>query len=214
METVKSLGRAALRALPSFRRRDELAGAEPRPCPASEAGVLRTPLAKAHARRLISNFDLREGMRVLDVGCGIGRLSLPIARIVGDEGEIVGLDLQEEMLDELRRQALDEGLTNVATVRGAVGEPMDLGAFDLVVLSSVLGEIPADRRLPGLREIHRAMKPDGVLYVCEVALFDPDYQSREAVRALAWDAGFSLGEARTVVPGYVLELTKGRGTPP
>lgn len=54
---------------------------------------------------------MRPGMRVLDVGCGVGRFSLPLptAASVGPEGEIIALDPQKEMLDRLNVKAATAG---------------------------------------------------------------------------------------------------------
>jgi ubiquinone/menaquinone biosynthesis C-methylase UbiE len=208
MESMKMLVRAGTRSVSSFWRRERAEGGASHPCPASRAGLLKTPLAQAHANRVMRHLDVREGMRLLDAGCGVGRLSIPLARLAGEPGEVVALDVQEEMLAELRRAAEAEGLGNITTVRGAAGATPLPGPFDRALLSSVLGEIPVEQRVRSLQQIHRALKPGGLLYICEVALFDPDYQSAEDVRALAWDAGFALQATHRVLPGYVMALVK------
>jgi ubiquinone/menaquinone biosynthesis C-methylase UbiE len=78
--------------------------------------MLENPIARAHARRLMRNLEISPGMRVVDVGCGSGRLAIPIAEIVGDEGEVVGLDVQERMVEKLQRRAGARGLGNVTPV--------------------------------------------------------------------------------------------------
>jgi ubiquinone/menaquinone biosynthesis C-methylase UbiE len=59
--------------------------------------------------------------------------------------------------------------------------------YDRVILVSVLGEIP-DRQ-SALREIHRALKPGGILSITEI-IFDPHYQSRGTILKLVGSAGF------------------------
>ncbi|HMC08996.1 MAG TPA: hypothetical protein VKL22_06735 [Actinomycetota bacterium] len=63
----------------------------PEPFPARRARVLDNPIARRQAGRIVELLDLVPGMRVLDVGAGIGRLSIPIAVKVGPEGEVVAL---------------------------------------------------------------------------------------------------------------------------
>jgi ubiquinone/menaquinone biosynthesis C-methylase UbiE len=107
-------------------------------------------------------------MRVLDVGAGIGRFSIPIAARVGPNGEVVALDIQQEMLESLAKRASEAGLANIRTLRAAAGEgSVDASVFDRALLVAVLGEIPPQRRVPALREIYEALKPHGVLYVIE-----------------------------------------------
>lgn len=141
-------------------------------------------------QRLIQRLDLAPGMRVLDAGCGPGRLTIPLARAVGEEGEVVALDGQRSMLDRLRRRLDAEGLANVRPLVAALGEgQLTEGGFDLVVLAMVLGEVR--KKKVALGEIHAALKPGGVLSITEV-VGDPDYRRFPTIRQNAEAAGFLL----------------------
>ena len=67
-------------------------------------------------RRLIHNPEqiLREwlapGQTAIDIGCGMGYFSLPMARLVGDTGRVIAADLQDRMLQQLQRRAVQAGL--------------------------------------------------------------------------------------------------------
>ena len=131
-------------------------------------------------------------MRVLDVGCGAGRVSIPVAKAVGPDGLVVGMDIQRTVLQKLMRRAESRGLTNIRTVLGGIGQGLiEVNAFDRALLVTVLGEIPEGERQPALREIHDALKRGGTLSVTEV-FGDPHYQRRDTVRRLAEAAGFRL----------------------
>jgi len=67
----------------------------PGPFPAARAGMLDNPLARRQAERIVQLLDLAPGMRVLDVGAGVGRFSIPIAAKVGPNGDVVALDIQQ-----------------------------------------------------------------------------------------------------------------------
>jgi ubiquinone/menaquinone biosynthesis C-methylase UbiE len=145
-------------------------------------------------------------MRVLDVGAGIGRLSIPMATRVGPEGEVVALDIQQEMVDGLAKRAADAGVSNIRTLRAAAGDgALEHGAFDRAVLAAVLGEIPSDRRVPALIEIREALRPDGILYVIE-GPGDPHVQTRRAVARLGAEAGFTVAATRRLGLGHISEL--------
>jgi ubiquinone/menaquinone biosynthesis C-methylase UbiE len=150
---------------------------------------LDNPLAKNYnASSIIQRLDLRPGMRILDAGCGPGRVTIPLAQAIGTHGEVVAIDIQPRMLRRARDKAQTAGLTNIQFQELAIeGGTLGNAQFDRVLLVTVLGEIP-DRE-SAFQEIHRALKPRGVLSVTEI-IFDPHYQSREVILRLAGSAGF------------------------
>ena len=108
-------------------------------------------------------------MRVLDAGCGPGRLTIPVARVVEPTGEIVALDSQRAMLEKLEHRLGAESITNVRTLEAGLGEGALRGKLDRVVLAFVLGEV-RDREAAG-RELYAALKPGGIL--CDGGLWRP-----------------------------------------
>lgn len=160
------------------------------PCPASLAWLLEMdPPGRTHGQKNIAALlQLTPGMRVADVGCGPGRLTLPIAQAVGPTGEVVALDMQQAMLDKMQRRIAAAGLSNVRSMLAAAGTgALPSAHFDRIVLCWVLGEIPD--RLQALRELRAALKPGGFLLVIE-NMGDPHYQFLAKVQALAIEAGF------------------------
>lgn len=186
-------------------RRQATPEATPTPCPASQAWVLENRLACWHARLMLRRLQLQKGMRVLDVGCGVGRFSLPMAASVGPEGEVVALDLQVEMLTRLTQRAAAAGVSNITTLQGGAGEgALSSLQFDRALMASVLGEIPPAKRLAALREVRNALRPDGILYIVEIARFDPDYLEAAQVEELVRRCGLSSSRAGKVWPAYIL----------
>ena len=178
----------------------------PEPFPASRASFLDSPMARRGAAKLIDQLRLAPGMRVLDVGAGIGRISIPLAAKVGPSGELVALDVQQEMLDQLAKRAAGAGVTNVRTIRAAAGDGAITDTdFDRALLVAVLGEIPPDRRMAALREIRRALGPDGVLYIFE-GIGDPHFQSRNAITRLGVAAGFTVVARRRLGLAHLYAL--------
>ncbi len=137
---------------------------------------------------IIETLALSDGMAVLDAGCGPGRLTVPLARSVGETGRVVALDIQPGMLARARTRTEAAGCTNVEFVVAALGEGrLPSNRFDRGVLVTVLGEIP--NRAAALAELFDALKPGGILAVVEV-IFDPHFQSRRTVTGLATSNGF------------------------
>ena len=162
------------------------------PFPAAYSWYLDNPLTRALSGRFVRRLGVEPGLRVLDVGCGPGRLTLPLARAVGDAGEVVGVDVQEEMVARVARRAAAAGLTNVRTVRAPAGDAgLEPERFDLAVFAYVLGEIPHALRRRALTEVAGALRPGGRVAVAE-GVFDPHRQRVDQVAALAEGAGLRV----------------------
>jgi ubiquinone/menaquinone biosynthesis C-methylase UbiE len=161
------------------------------PCPAWLGWMveLDNPFTKTNrAAVIVERLDLRPGMAVLDAGCGPGRLAIPIATQVGQQGEVVAMDIQPGMLQRAQEKARAANLTNIRFLEAGLGEgKLDRNRFDRALLVTVLGEIPGQEA--ALREIRHALKPGGTLSITEI-IFDPHFQTRATVTRLARSAGF------------------------
>ncbi|MFD7229167.1 class I SAM-dependent methyltransferase [Streptomyces sp. NPDC059881] len=85
-------------------------------------------------RRLVERVAPGPGDRVLDVGCGRGAVLFPAAALAGPEGSVLGIDIAPAMIDEARREAERQGVTNVE-LRTMDGERPELPprSFDLII---------------------------------------------------------------------------------
>jgi ubiquinone/menaquinone biosynthesis C-methylase UbiE len=141
-----------------------------RVCPVWVGYLLASPL-----RRLFENpekmFDpyIQEGMNVLDIGCAMGFFSLPFARMVGSNGKVICVDVQEGMIRSLKKRAQKAELSDRIETR--LCQPDSLGIADLrenidfAVALAVVHEVPD---VPGFfSETHETIKPAGKLLVAE-----------------------------------------------
>jgi ubiquinone/menaquinone biosynthesis C-methylase UbiE len=115
-------------------------------------------------KSLVARLGLKTGERVLDVGCGTGRLACWIAERVGSPGCVVGIDPLAERIAIARAKAAD--------IRFEVGQAEDLAAFadatfDAVCMSSVLHWVTDKAR--ALAEVRRVLRPGGRLGVTTVS---------------------------------------------
>ena len=171
--------------------------------------LFENPIVNAFVgpERLIQRLDLAPGMRVLDAGCGPGRLTIPLARAVGPGGEVVALDGQREMLEKLQKRLEAEGIGNVRPVRAVLGEgALGEGRFDRVVLAMVLGEA-RDRRGPPGSSTRRSCRA-----ACSVTeIFgDPDHRRPSTIRREVEAAGFRLARSFGGFPAFTLNFEKPR----
>jgi len=161
------------------------------PCPSWLGWLveLDNPILRNNrASEIISHLELRPEMKVLDFGCGPGRLTIPIAKQIQSPGSVTAFDIQPAMLERVRVKAVRENLSNIDYVQGAAGEDK-LGdhQYDRALLVTVLGEIPDKRVL--LKEIYHSLKSGGWLSITE-AIADPHFQTYRNVQGLAGEAGF------------------------
>ena len=104
---------------------------------------------------------VRPGMRILDLGCGTGDLSLAAAKRLAGNGEVVGLDFSEKMLEIAEKRAQSAGLTGVRWERrGAEEIPFETEPYDAVVSGFVLRNIYENIDAI-LRGVYRSLKHGG-----------------------------------------------------
>lgn len=116
--------------------------------------------------RAADRAELEPGGRALDVCCGTGDLALELARRAGPEGEVVGCDFSEPMLELARAKALDRGLDARFEWADALELPYEDSSFDAVTVGfGVRNLSDLDR---GLAEMVRVLRPGGRLAILEI----------------------------------------------
>ncbi|MBN2089868.1 class I SAM-dependent methyltransferase [candidate division KSB1 bacterium] len=161
------------------------------PCPSWLGWLveLDNPILRNNrASVIISHLDLCHGMKVLDFGCGPGRLTIPVAKQIGSSGMVTAFDIQTAMLERVRGKALQENLGNIEYIHGAAGDgKLQNNHYDRALLVTVLGEIPDKRIL--MQEIYHCLKPGALLSVTE-AIADPHFQIQDKVLSITKSIGF------------------------
>jgi ubiquinone/menaquinone biosynthesis C-methylase UbiE len=115
---------------------------------------------------------LTSGMTVCDMGCGNGYWTLPIARKVGEEGRVLAVDIQREMLLKLQTRAAKAKINNVEPIRGKIDDPnLPAGEVDLLLMVDVYHEFSHPESM--LWSIRRSLKPTGVVALLEYREEDP-----------------------------------------
>src|SRR5919202_135558 len=105
--------------------------------------------------------EIREGETIVDLGSGAGIDVFLSANQVGKSGKVIGVDMTDEMLEKARKNAKDNGYTNVEFVKGDIDNriPVEDDTADLVISNCVIN-LTADK-VSTFKEIHRVLKNDG-----------------------------------------------------
>ena len=114
--------------------------------------------------RYLQKVPLKQGMTVTDYGCGPGRHTIPMAKLVGPEGKVFAVDIQPLAIDMIKKVAERENISNIEVV---LADSYNTGirgsTVDLVLLSDTLHMIEDSNKL--FKEIHRILRKDGILFM-------------------------------------------------
>jgi len=115
---------------------------------------------------LLARLGLTGGESVLEIGCGTGALTLPLAAAVGEHGRVVAIDISEPMLGLARQRVAERGLHNVTLQLGdAQVFAFEKAAFDLA--TSRMGVMFFADPAAAFRNIGTAVKPGGrLVFAC------------------------------------------------
>ncbi len=127
--------------------------------------LLQGQLYNDYTRHALSLAGLQPGMRVLDVGCGPGDVSLIAAELVGPTGTVLGVDAAPEMVELARRRAADQGLAAVHFTQAALDAVALDEPVDAVVGRLILMHVPDPATT--LRHLSSLVRPGGVIAFSE-----------------------------------------------
>jgi len=110
--------------------------------------------------RTMKKMDVKEGMKVLDLCCGTGDWTLDLAKAVGEQGSVIGLDFSENMLKVAQNKAKQSEYKNIELIQGnAMNLPFEDNSFDTVTIGYGLRNTP--EYLTVLKEMNRVLKSGG-----------------------------------------------------
>jgi ubiquinone/menaquinone biosynthesis C-methylase UbiE len=126
-----------------------------------------------NASRAFEQMQFTEGMKVCDLGCGNGYWTLPIARKIGKDGKVYAVDIQIEMLQQLKARTGRARLNNVQPILGDVDDPKlpEDVSLDLVLMVDVYHEFSHPESM--LWAIRNSLNKTGVIALLEYREEDP-----------------------------------------
>ena len=168
--------------------------------------------------QIMDALGVADGSKVADIGAGAGWFTIRLARRVGPNGVVYAQDIQQEMLDVIRRRVAREGLSNVHTTLGdeSATKGLPAGQLDAVLVVDTYPEVRGDR-VAFLQNLAASLKPDGRIGIVNYKLGgggpgpSPSEGARIArgiVEAEALSAGLRVKAAENLPYQYLLVLTR------
>jgi SAM-dependent methyltransferase len=142
----------------------------------------REQLTDGVSAYLLAAIGARPGQRVCDIGSGGGRLALALAAEVGEEGEVVGLDISGPLVDLAAERAAEAGVANARFVRADVQtDVLDEAPFDQAV--SQFGVMFFDEPTKAFGTIRALLRPEGrFVFACWQGVEDNPWHVATALR--------------------------------
>lgn len=162
-----------------------------------------------HDSKLILSPYVREGMTVLEIGPGMGYFSLTLAQLVGPHGRVICVDVQEKMLEKLKKRAQKAGMLDRITAVRASEQSLLIqefeGKVDFALAFAVAHEVPDQPKL--FEEIHRAIQPGALLLLSEPK-GHVTTEAFETTLAIAHGAGFKVESKVQIKQSHSVLLRK------
>lgn len=113
--------------------------------------------------------NIKTGDSVLDLGSGAGNDCFVARALVGETGNVTGIDFTEAMTEKAKANNAKLGYTNVAFIQGDIEKmPLADNQFDVIVSNCVLNLVPDKQK--AFSEIYRVLKPEGHFCVSDVVI--------------------------------------------
>ena len=152
---------------------------------------------------------IRSGMKILEIGPGMGFFSIPMAKITGPSGMVYCVDIQDKMLTNLKRKAVKKGVVNSIETIQASNESLNIGhltaAIDFTLLAYVAHEIPDQYFL--FSEVAKTMKKNTRVLFIEPKGHVNEEQWQRSLKT-ARECGFIPSPERNSKRNRIIELVK------
>jgi ubiquinone/menaquinone biosynthesis C-methylase UbiE len=122
--------------------------------------ALQASILNPFTEQLLRRAGVVAGMRVLDLGCGVGEVSIMVAQLVGRHGQVTAIDIDEPALEIARAKAQEKGLNNIEFVNSEVSSYRAERLFDAVVGRHIL--IHTDDALRFMKTVLSILNPGGI----------------------------------------------------
>ncbi len=128
--------------------------------------IISFGLYPSFIRRVIQLMEIKPNDKIIDLGAGTGRNACLMMKYLSLEGEVIGLDISEEMINQFKKKC--KGLHNVKIINQRIDKPLPYeGEFDKAFISFVLHGFPQDVRLQIIKNVFKSLKEGGEFFILD-----------------------------------------------
>ena len=180
-----------------------------RVCPVWMAYTFDNPLRKLiHNPKKMFREYVKEGMSVMDIGCGLGCFSIGLAKMVGKRGKVYSVDLQKGMLERLMKRAEKANVSDIIHIHQCSADKIGIeNKLDFVLVFWMIHETPD--ALDFLKQIHTLLNPDGILFLSDPKMHVSKECFDETI-AEATKIGFQIISKPKIIMSRTVILSKRR----
>jgi ubiquinone/menaquinone biosynthesis C-methylase UbiE len=176
-------------------------------CPVEKSGSLDNRIRRwlQNPQKILGPY-IREGMEVLEIGCGPGFFTLDMGRMIGKSGRVVAVDLQEGMLQKVKEKIRLSGEELNIELHKCESDRIGVsGEFDFVFLFYVVHELLDQESFFG--ELSSLIKKDGRILIVEPP-FHVSKQAFDEMLDIAGKVGFVVVDRPKMLPNKAVVLGK------
>ena len=158
-------------------------------CPVALAGSLDTRIRRwlQNPKKILAPY-IKEGMTVLDLGCGPGFFSIDMAQMVGPKGTVIAADLQEGMLQKVKEKIQGTALQERIHLHLCKQDDINISEkVDFVLAFYMVHEVPNKEKF--FMQVRTALKPDGRFLIVEPKVVHVSYKAFKKTIQIAQKAG-------------------------
>lgn len=133
-------------------------------------------------KNILAEVGIKPGSNILDYGCGTGSYTIPAAQLAGESGKVYALDIHPLAVQKVQKVAAKKRLTNIETILSDCDTALPDDSIDVALLYDILHNLSEPNKV--LEELHRVLKPGGILSVNDHHLTGEEIIARITVKGL------------------------------
>jgi ubiquinone/menaquinone biosynthesis C-methylase UbiE len=125
-------------------------------------------------QKILAEIEVKKSVNIADIGCGIGYFTFPFAEAVGPDGLVYAIDIELEMLEDIKSKMSENDIKNVIPINSQENNLiLENSTVDMAFLCTVMHEVKMREKF--LNEVNRLLVTGGEIVIIDWAKVESDY---------------------------------------